>query len=50
MPTPEEIDRLADGMLGKPKCGKCGQRCKNFTAFVQHLKDAHPEDGSPASA
>jgi hypothetical protein len=50
MPTPEELDRISNGMLGKPKCEKCKTRCANFTALVQHLKDAHPEDGSPASA
>lgn len=49
MPTNEELDQIANGMLGKPKCGECGARVKNFTALVQHLKDVHPGSGDPKS-
>lgn len=45
MPTPAELDKLTNAMLGKPKCGTCGQKCPNFSSLVQHLKDAHPDDG-----
>lgn len=45
MPTPAELDRLANALLGKPKCDQCGERCPNFTALVTHLKDAHPNGG-----
>lgn len=47
MPTPEEIDRLSDAMLGKPKCDQCGKKCKNFSALVAHLAEAHPGNGDP---
>ena len=43
MPTPEELDRLSNAMLGKPRCDQCGQKCPSFTALVQHKKDQHPD-------
>jgi len=46
-PTGDELDKIADGMLGKPKCDQCGERCRNFSALVQHLKDEHPGNGDP---
>lgn len=47
MPTPAELDRISNAMLGKPKCDQCGQKCKNFTALVAHLTDVHPKNGDP---
>ena len=47
MPTPQELDRIANAMLGKPKCGTCGRKCRNFSALVDHLRDDHPDDGDP---
>lgn len=46
-PTPEELDKIADAMLGKPRCDQCGERCKNFSALVEHLADTHPNNGDP---
>lgn len=47
MPTPEELDKLSNAMLGKPKCEHCGQKCRNFSALVSHLKARHPNEGDP---
>ena len=46
-PTPEELDKLSNAMLGKPKCEICGRKCRNFTALVTHLKTNHPDGGDP---
>lgn len=45
-PTPEELDKLSNGMAGKPRCDQCGAKCANFSALVNHLRTAHPDGGS----
>lgn len=45
----DPIDKLSDKMLRKPKCDYCSYRPKNFTDYVQHLKEKHPEGGSTDS-
>lgn len=49
MGSKDPLDKLSDKMLRKPKCDYCSYRPKNFSDYVQHLKDAHPEGGSTDS-
>lgn len=49
MPTPNELDRIANAMLGKVRCGECGRKCRNFTALVDHLRDEHPGADVPSA-
>jgi hypothetical protein len=38
-PTPEELDRLSNQMLGKSKCGTCRTTFNKFTDLVEHKKN-----------
>jgi hypothetical protein len=49
MPTPNELDRITNAMLGKPRCGECGRKCRNFTALVDHMRDEHPGTDVPSA-
>ena len=35
-PTPEELDRLTDAVLGKVRCGGCKMRFEKFSDLVDH--------------
>lgn len=49
MLTPEELDALSNKMLKPNECTECGERPETFTAMVDHLKSAHPENGDTRS-
>lgn len=37
-PTPEDLDKLTDAVMGKVWCSKCATEFPKFTALVEHKK------------
>lgn len=48
----DPLDKMSNKMLRVNKCTadpNCKYVPKNFTDYVQHLKDKHPQSGDPRS-